>query len=233
MSDLVNGPDEAAVVAESSLAAPTDTKADCYSAGERRWMENGQHVRAVVLAPLLRLLIRLRVTPDMITLLAGALGVAFLPLVLVGQPLAACMLLWSHVLLDGLDGPLARQLEIDSPRGSFTDTFTDQLVVAVVSIAWMTCAPSGVNIVAGTIYVFLYTLVVAMAMVRNALFAPYSWLVRPRFFVYLAVTLDVLLATRLTLIALCIFNVLLAIKAVSGFLALRRKLPGGRTPGHS
>jgi phosphatidylglycerophosphate synthase len=128
--------------------------------------------------------------------------------------------------LDGLDGPLARHQGVASPRGSFTDTFTDQIVVTVSTLAWMIAQPSSWNISAGALYVFLYALVVSMAMARNALAVPYSWLVRPRFFVYSAMTLDAITPGYLTLATICCCNVLLALKCATGFLALRRQLPG-------
>ncbi len=211
--------------------SPPTAKADCYSAGERDWMELGQRLRGRFLGPLLMGLTPLGVTPDAITLIAGGLGAAFLPLWLARWQAAALGCVWGHVLLDGLDGPLARYQQNASPRGSFTDTFTDQFVVSIVMLAWMLHEPTTAKIASGTIYIFLYAVVVAMAMVRNALFVPYSWLVRPRFFVYAAVTLDYLFTLQATVIVLCICNVLLAIKSVSGFIVLRRQLPGPQKPG--
>lgn len=202
------------------------SKTDCYAAGERGWMEWGQRVRAVVLGPLLVLLTRLKVMPDGVTLVAGMIGLGFVPLWLTGHPDAALGCLLLHVLLDGLDGPLARYQQVASSRGSFTDTFADQLVVTGVTIAWMVKAPSGLHIAAGSAYIFLYALVVAMAMVRNALNVPYSWLVRPRFLVYVALLGDRWWETNWTLVVLAVCDVLLAIKSASGFVRLRGRLPG-------
>ena len=194
-------------------------------------MEWGQSLRASLLGPLLIRLTRAGFTPDMITLVAGVMGVAFLPCWLLGGQGWALMLLWGHVILDGLDGPLARYQSSASPRGSFTDTLADQLVVTVAAIGWMITSPSSMHIATGTVYVFLYGLVVAMAMVRNALQNPYSWLVRPRFFVYATLTLDWWLASDFVLATLVVCNGLLALKSISGFLALRQRLPGPRPLG--
>ncbi len=203
-----------------------DHKSDCYAAGERQWMEYGQNLRAYWLQSMLVVLTKCHISPDLITYLAGALGLSFVPLWLLGYKLLAIAMVTIHVLLDGLDGPLARFQGIASPRGSFVDTFTDQLVVTGVTIAWMLGAPSALHVAAGSLYLFLYVLVVAMAMVRNAMAIPYSWLVRPRFFVYFAIVLDWWLQWELTVVVLVICNTLLAIKCISGFMALRRDLPG-------
>lgn len=207
-------------------AQKPQAKSDCYSAGERDWMEYGQRLRADMLGPLLVGLTRIRVSPDVITLLAGILGLLFIPLWLTAHKLAALTCLLTHVLLDGLDGPLARYQRVASSRGSFTDTFTDQLVVTGVTIAWMVESPTGLNIFAGAAYIFFYALVVCMAMVRNALEIPFSWLVRPRFFVYLAITIDYATDWTLTVVVLLICDALLAIKSTSGFFKLRQSLPG-------
>jgi phosphatidylglycerophosphate synthase len=203
-----------------------ENKHDCYSAGERAWMEYGQRLRAVWLKRGLASLTQLGVTADMVTWFAGAIGLGFTPLWLMHDKGLALMLLLAHVLLDGLDGPLARFQKRDSPRGSFTDTFSDQLVVTAVTIAWMIDAPSGSSIATGTIYVFVYAMVVAMAMARNALAIPYSWLFRPRFLIYVTIAIDYVWQSNLATLAFWLCNVLLAIKMLSGFLALRRELPG-------
>lgn len=208
------------------MSEESEHKSDCYSQGERGWMEFGQRSRAYVLRPLLVLLTGLRITPDAVTLFAALTGLGFVPFWLMGQKAIALVVLWSHVLLDGLDGPLARHQHVASSRGSFTDTFADQVVVTAVAIAWMMEYPLAVNICAGAVYIFLYALVVAMAMVRNALNAPYSWLVRPRFFVYAVLGIDAWFGSNWTLVVLVFCDVLLSLKSASGFLKLRSRLPG-------
>ena len=104
-------------------------KADCYSGGERAAMEWTQRARGRLLGPLLRLLATLRVTPDHLTLASLLVGLLFCVLWF-WSPAAALAALLIHVLLDGLDGPLARHLGVASRRGSFTDTVADQTVIS-------------------------------------------------------------------------------------------------------
>lgn len=215
-----------ASVSAGDIAGEGKLQSDCYSAGERAWMEYGQGLRAEALKPLLLILERVHVTPDAVTIASGLCGVAFLPLWLMQHSAAALGCLLLHVLLDGLDGPLARRQGRASPRGSFVDTFTDQVVVTFVTIAWLIRSPGSLPIAVGASYVFLYAMVVGMAMVRNALDVPYSWLVRPRFFVFLAIALEWLSGLPLTVFTLAICDALLAVKCATGFVALRAKLPG-------
>ena len=106
----------------------------------------------------------------------------------------------------------------------------DQVVVTAVAITWLLLDPSRWNIIDGGSFVFLYTLVVAMAMVRNALAVPYTWLVRPRFFFYGSLVIDLFCQTHITFWVLLVSTILLAIKSWSGFLALRKHLPGPGDP---
>src|SRR6476469_3426780 len=124
----------------SELSNP---KSDCYSAGERAAMTWWQDLRALWLAPVLVTLARLGIRPDDLTLASLIVGLAFCPLWLwPGQPLwaqvAALAALLIHLILDALDGPLARHLKTDSRRGSFTDTLADQIVVTATTLTLMT-----------------------------------------------------------------------------------------------
>ncbi len=198
-----------------------ETAGDCYSDGERAWMVRGQLLRARLLAPLLRLLEFLRITPDHLTFLSLIAGLAFCPLFF-RSPAAAFLALLLHVLLDGLDGPLARHLGIASRRGSFTDTMADQLVVTATTITLMKAGEIGIT--AGGVYIFVYGIVVAFAMVRNALAIPYSWLIRPRFVIYLWIPVEVWWWPGTIEIGLWIASSFLAAKMFSGFVRIRGAL---------
>lgn len=206
--------------------AATVRTADCYSDGERKWMVLTQQWRGRWLAPLLDRLTRSGVTPDHITLLSWGAGLAGCGLWLVSSAAAlACLLL--HVLLDGLDGPLARRQRVASPRGSFTDTMADQSVVTGMTLMLMLGGQLGV--LPGGLFVFLYAVVALFAIARNALQRPYAWLVRPRlvFFAWIPIELWLQPGSLNGLVWVC--NVLLAWSAWTGFLAIRNGLPDLRS----
>lgn len=200
-------------------------KGDCYSAGERAWMEYGQELRGRALAPCLRLLTKLRVDPDHLTVLSLLAGLSFAPLWYLERAWLAVIALGIHVALDGLDGPLARFQDVESPRGSFTDSFCDQLVVSTVIIMLMV-GPPRLSVPAGTVFLVVYTGVLAIAMVRNSLQVPYSWLVRPRFFLFLAIPLQVMGLSHSISTVVWVSNILLGIKLATGFFKLRQRLDG-------
>jgi phosphatidylglycerophosphate synthase len=200
-------------------------KGDCYSAGERAWMEYGQELRGRLFDPGLRLLTTLRIRPDHLTVLSLLFGLSFAPLWYVEQPWLAVIALAIHVVIDGLDGPLARFQEAASPRGSFTDSFCDQLVVSTVIIMLMV-GPPGLSVLGGSLFLVVYTGVLAIAMVRNSLNVPYSWLVRPRFFLFLAIPLQLLELPHSVSTVVWASNILLGIKLTTGFFKLRKRLDG-------
>jgi phosphatidylglycerophosphate synthase len=199
--------------------------ADCYSTGERKWMTLTQQWRGRCLTPLLRALTRIGVSPDHITFASLVVGLTGCALWLV-SPIATLTGLLLHVLLDGLDGPLARHQEVASPRGSFTDTMADQAVVTAVTVTLMFARL--VSIPAGGGYIFLYAVVALFAMARNLLRRPYAWLIRPRFILYAWIPCELWLAAGTLNGLVWVCNALLALCALTGFLVIRRSLGSHR-----
>lgn len=201
---------------------PTPAGVTCYSAGEGGFMKRSQALRGWLLQPLLTVLAHLRITPNHLTLLSLLAGLAFCPCFLWGSRPIAFALLLAHVLLDGLDGPLARQLGCASSRGSFTDTTADQVVVTFSTLTLIQAGFAGAW--PGGLYIFFYCMVVIFAMVRNALAIPYSWLVRPRLVIYAWMPVEVYRWRGSLDVLLWISSLLLAVKMLTGFIHIRRKM---------
>ena len=205
-----------------AMNSTTSRKADCYSVGERKARVWTQQVRGRWLKPLLKVLAACQITPDHLTLLSLACGLAFCPLYFFQYLPAAFAALVLHILLDGLDGPLARHTGVASRKGSFADSMSDQTVIVATTITLM--ISHTIDVAAGGTYIFLYTVVVLFAMIRNALEIPYSWLVRPRFIVYAWLLVEAYWWTGSLDFVLWGFNGLLAIKLLTGFVHIRRRI---------
>jgi phosphatidylglycerophosphate synthase len=184
-------------------------------------MVRTQKIRAKLLAPLLTLLVKCRVTANKLTLSSLIAGLGFCPAFFHSKPLAL-VLLGLHLCLDALDGPLARHTGTASRRGSFTDTVSDQTVVAATAATLIHAGIMG--ILPGVIYVFAYTVVVGFAVVRNTLSIPYAWLIRPRLVVYLWFVVELYLLPGSIDCVLWVFTGLLVVKMVSGFVKIRRRI---------
>ncbi len=187
-----------------------------------------QELRERWLGPCLTLMANSGIRPDHLTLVSLLLGLLFVPLIF-WVPWAAFAVLLLHAIVDGLDGPLARKLATASRAGSFTDTMSDQLVLVVVTVTMMCHPERYVGVLPGSVYIFLYTVVVVFAIVRNAMGIPYSWLVRPRFVVYVWLALEVFCFQGTAMvesinILLWVFNALFVLKLATGFFKIRKKL---------
>jgi len=214
---------------EKTPATSDGRPGDCYSAGEREAMHWSQQLRARWLGPALRGATWLGLRAGHVTFASLTCGLAFFPLY-IWHDRGAWMLptalgsLLLHVLLDGFDGPLARHQHQSSRRGSFTDTCSDQVVVTTTTLALMACQPPVLAHALGGTYIFLYAMVVAFAMVRNALGIPYSWLVRPRFWVYGWIAIETYFLPGTMDYVVGLFALVLLWKMLTGFVALRRIL---------
>lgn len=193
---------------------------NCYSGGEGGFMGWSQSLRGRWLGPVLGKMAGIGLRANHITLLSLLAGLAFCPVFLWGNPIAAFSLLLLHVLLDGLDGPLARFSGNASNRGSFTDTMADQLVVTAAALTLIHSGHAGIW--PSGLYIFFYTVVVAFAFVRSAMAAPYSWLFRPRFLVFIWYVVEFYWLPGTLDWVLWACSALLAIKCLTGFIRIRR-----------
>ena len=205
----------------SSTGPDQDKQGDCYSAGERAAMQWTQDLRARMLRPLLVVLTQGKVGPNVLTFLSLMVGLSA-AMVLMKAPLWGLVLLALHVALDGLDGPLARHQQKESHRGSFADTMADQIVITAVML--VTIKMGAVDALAGGLYIFFYTLVVAFAIVRNYLRVPYTWVLRPRFIFYGWLLVEFYLWPGTLNYLVWVFNLFLVGLAVRGFYRIHKAL---------
>src|SRR5437660_4248858 len=108
-----------------------------YSEEEERVLGPSQRIRQRLLSPVAALLSYLGISPDALSFSSVALGIGFFFLAPINFAVAFWLLVVS-IVFDGLDGVAARLKGKSTPRGSFTDLFCDQAVVAfsVAGMAW-------------------------------------------------------------------------------------------------
>ena len=81
------------------------------------------------------------ITPERVTLAGCLIGMAFAPLVYLGNAFLACTALLLSGYLDTLDGSLARQRKTASPAGATFDIVADRLVEFSVIVGIYLIAP--------------------------------------------------------------------------------------------
>jgi phosphatidylglycerophosphate synthase len=159
-----------------------------YSEDEERVLGPWQRIRQFFLAPIATVLSRLGISPDMLSYASVALGIGFFLLAPL-QFTVAFWLLVASIICDGLDGVEARLRKTNTPRGSFTDMFCDQAVVAfsVAGMVWK----GDINPVLAILFVYVYTALVIFLVLHRMLQVSSHWIVRPsRMMLYVAIALD-------------------------------------------
>jgi phosphatidylglycerophosphate synthase len=192
-----------------------------YSEDEERVLRPWQQVRQVFLTPLAALLSRLGISPDMLSFTSVGLGIGFC-LLAPFQFTLAFWLLVASVICDGLDGVEARLKRTNTTRGSFTDMFCDQLVVAfsTAGMAWK----GSISPVLAILFVYVYTALVIFLALHRMLQVSSRWIVRPsRMLLYIAIGLDFFFNINLLNILLAIYLLAFPMLALS-FWRLRKAL---------
>lgn len=192
-----------------------------YSEDEERVLGPWQRIRQFFLAPIAAVLSRLGISPDMLSFASVALGIGFF-LLAPFQFTIAFWLLVASVICDGLDGVEARLRRSNTPRGSFTDMFCDEAVVAF-SVAGMVWRGS-INPVLAILFVYVYTALVTFLMLHRMLQVSSHWIVRPsRMVLYIAIGLDFFF--NIDLLNLVLLTYLLAFSMLAlSFWRLRKAL---------
>jgi phosphatidylglycerophosphate synthase len=199
-----------------------------FAAGEQELQSRFRQRRDQWLAPVVRVCQTSGLSADVISGWAIAMLLPFglaLFLRLGGwSPLVAVAALAAHVLLDGLDGPVARAAGTAGPAGAFTDMALDHtgyLIVTTLLTAaglvegWAACA-----------YVSTYTLAVVMVVMLNLLQRPLAYVVRTKYVFYLLVALQQFGGANLLSESAAAFSAVHALFAAVGFAAVRRGLRG-------
>lgn len=86
----------------------------------------GRKKVAPILKPIAAFMAKLRLTPAVVTVIGLAVTIAGAALIASGRLVAGASTAAVGVLLDALDGPLARHLDKASERGAFLDTMSDR-----------------------------------------------------------------------------------------------------------
>lgn len=205
---------------------PAAERWNWFSAEEQALQTEFRRWRDRWAAPLVRACRRTGVTADLVSAAALAMlipfGVGLLsPATSWGAPLAV-LSLTLHVLLDGLDGPLARATHSAGAPGAITDMCADHTGFLIITTL---LAMSGeLSAGAAAAYLSTGTMSIAMIVALNLLRRPLRWAVRTKYPFYALVGLRLLGGPDWLTPAAVVFSGIQGVSAVIGFVALRRAL---------
>jgi phosphatidylglycerophosphate synthase len=169
------------------MRTPREDFGSIYSEDEALVLGPWQRMRQRILTPIAFVLSRLGIRPDMLSFASVGLGIGFCILAPF-QFTIAFWLLVASIICDGLDGVEARLTGTNTQRGSFTDMFCDQLVVAfsVAGMAWK----GTIHPVLAILFVYVYTALVTFLAMHSLLRVTSHWIIRPsRMVLYGAIAL--------------------------------------------
>ena len=134
--------------------------------------------RDKIFRPVVLLLSKIGITPNQISFIGlfSCFCVLF-----VESWLIASFLIGFYILCDGIDGPLARHLNIQSNGGSVIDIFCDQMGVLIIAIAAINNGAEPVSIL---IFSCGYFIMILLVIVRNHLSEYPNFLIRPKYLFY-------------------------------------------------
>jgi archaetidylinositol phosphate synthase len=87
-------------------------------------------------------LVKLKMTPNIITCFAFFIGVASAVFIGLGKPYLALLLLWLSGIMDVLDGTVARLTGKSSLTGAYIDLIFDRMVEAIIILGFVFLEPS-------------------------------------------------------------------------------------------
>ena len=170
------------------MRRPKQPFSSIYSEGEERVLVPWQKIRQRILAPIALLFWHLGISPDALSFASVILGIGFCLFAPLNFTIAFWLLVAS-IICDGLDGVEARVSGKSTARGSFTDMFCDQAVVAftVAGMAWR----NAIHPVLAVMFVYVYTGLVTFLVLHQTLQVSSRWIIRPsRMLLYAMVALD-------------------------------------------
>lgn len=179
--------------------------------------------KACLFRPLLQLLTAFGVRPISVTCISAfVVMIGFGYGLWTGQIGFFLWCIWLHVLLDSIDGALARYQGTASLSGALEDLTSDTFGIIVVGtmLGYFDLVMPSVAVLFSTLYVALH----AFTFAEGALGSPGKVVFRPRMVVYPAMTIDVIYGTSVTAWLVPFLVPVLGVSVLCSFLRVRMLL---------
>lgn len=153
--------------------------ADSYSDAERKFLGPFRALMLRALEPAVSLALKAGLTPNQVSLIQLPLGVLIVALAALNPPLAALTYMLT-LLVDGLDGAMARRTGKASPYGAFMDQACDHIreITVIAGLAFLGFLNGGI----AALFCFAYPAFNLILLITNVYgvsmpFAIKSWMV--------------------------------------------------------
>lgn len=161
-----------------------------YSLKEMKLMGKIHTWKNVLFAPLLRFLTARGISANGVSFFSGIIAALALAFSLIFQnPYIFVAGIWLHMLVDGIDGSLARFQKKSTPYGAFVDMVNDHIGILGSGIFLIFFGLAWPEFV--LINMVLYTLINTESFILGYWNIPYSYVLRPRLIIYAALTIHI------------------------------------------
>lgn len=160
-----------------------------YSKYEIGIMNKVHDFKAKLFLPLMKVLNRLGIKPDYISIFSVfTVVVTFTLSIYYSNPLIFIIGIWAHLLIDGLDGSLARFQKTASRKGAIVDVISDHFGITFFCIFSVIYGFG--NIYNIGIFFILYSIIIIFSLYFLYKNTNFIFVLRPRIFLFVAVTYD-------------------------------------------
>ncbi len=202
-----------------------DKYLDEYSQTEQSYYNKVRQWRDDILLPLARFFNRIGISANQLSFFGLIILGGFVYYV-VDRPDLATVFLLLHVLVDGIDGTVARLNKKDDMSGSVVDTIVDHMGIFIVILTLGFFRMIDPNI--GLVYIYFYTVMVFLIIVRYLLKIPVRLVIRSKVLVYALYILWAFTGINFINEALLVFSILLIWITIVSFFKIKNKLKGKR-----
>ena len=192
-----------------------------FGDGEKGSINSLKDGRTSFLTPVVKFLVGMHVTANMVSYFGFLLVFGFIYFFNKNW-IAASLFLLFHVLIDGLDGPIARYTKTASDSGAFTDIVCDTVGIIIVTGVLVYYGP--VDGLVGLVYSSLYLILIIFAVSRNILKIPAKFVFRSKYYIYLLYLPWAIYRINYFNLAMIIFSAIMFISVIHDFFRIKKIL---------
>jgi phosphatidylglycerophosphate synthase len=205
--------------------SPSESKLHYFGASEEEYFHRAADKRTEFVRPLAMFFVQRNVRADSLTVASFLLlPFFFFPLFGLKNYLAAWAVLILSILLDGLDGPVARLGRYASDKGALSDIVNDITAMVIVGLTAIFFGFADPTLCALYIATYLYMIVLLIA--RNVLEVPYRFVFKSKYYLFVFLLVKVHFGLDILNGFLLVMSVYQLVVSVVGIIVLRRHLPG-------
>jgi phosphatidylglycerophosphate synthase len=180
-----------------------------------------RNLRTKLFAPISSLLIKIGCSPHQLSLFGFFILSGFVYFVPRNRLYALGFLL-GHVIIDGMDGALARLQKTDGNEGAFSDIVIDlsAMVVFIITLIFYGILIPWI----AAMYIYIYTIMIIFLLVRNICNIPVTYVVHSKYMMYGLFAVLVFWKVNFLNLGLVIFTLLMAPVVITSYLKIKNHL---------